>query len=65
MHRDCGTCLVEVSLNANNEETIMSTLAQDLFELQRIAHSDDGATGSLTDHLLHEVAAELIAGEQS
>lgn len=36
----------------------MSVLAQDLFELIRLSR---GGAGALTDHLLHEVAANLIA----
>lgn len=36
----------------------MSTLARDLIELKRMA--DEGA-GALTQHLLKEVAANLIA----
>lgn len=35
----------------------MSVLAKDLFILKRLPQ------GALTDHLLHEVAAALIAGE--
>lgn len=36
----------------------MSTLAEDLFELKRLA---DGGAGALVDHLLKEVALNLIA----
>lgn len=36
----------------------MSRAAQALFELQRLAL---GGAGALTDHLLHELAAELLA----
>jgi len=36
----------------------MSRTAQALFELQRLAQ---GRAGALTDHLLHEVAAHLVA----
>lgn len=36
----------------------MSELAKDLLELKRLS---DGGAGALTDHLLHEVAANLIA----
>ena len=36
----------------------MSELAKDLFELIRLSQ---GGAGTLTDHLLHEVASNLIA----
>lgn len=36
----------------------MSTLAKDLFELKRLA---DGGAGALTEHLLREIASDLIA----
>jgi hypothetical protein len=36
----------------------MSVLAKDLFELRRLAQ---GGGGALTEHMLREVAAELIA----
>lgn len=36
----------------------MSTLAQTLIELHRLAM---GGCGALTDHLLHVVASQLIA----
>jgi hypothetical protein len=36
----------------------MSTLAKDLIELKRLA---DGGAGALTEHLLREVALNLIA----
>jgi hypothetical protein len=36
----------------------MSTLAADLIELQRLAQ---GGAGALTEHLLREVALNLIA----
>jgi hypothetical protein len=36
----------------------MSVLAKDLFELQRLSRC---AGGALTEHMLREVAAELIA----
>ena len=39
----------------------MSDYAADLLELQRLAHSDDGHAGTLTDHLLREYATRLIA----
>lgn len=35
----------------------MSVLARDLFELKRLA---DGGAGGLTEHLLREVASDLI-----
>jgi hypothetical protein len=38
----------------------MSRTAKALFELKRIAQ---GHAGALTDHLIHEVAASLIAGD--
>lgn len=36
----------------------MSTLAEDLIELKRLA---EGGAGALTEHLLREVALNLIA----
>lgn len=36
----------------------MSELAKDLFELERLA---EGGAGALTEHLLREVAAEIIS----
>ncbi|CAB3730587.1 hypothetical protein [Paraburkholderia rhynchosiae] len=36
----------------------MSQIASDLIELKRLA---DGGAGALTEHLLREVAADIIA----
>jgi hypothetical protein len=36
----------------------MSVLAKDIFELKRLA---DGGAGALTEHLLREVANDLIS----
>ena len=36
----------------------MSVLAKDLFELKRLA---DGGAGALIEHLLREIAIDLIA----
>jgi hypothetical protein len=41
-----------------SEETHMSRIAQDLFELLRLAH---GGAGALTQHLLREIAMNIIA----
>ncbi len=48
----------DVSQGSKQTEAAMSTLAMDLFELKRLMLA---AGGTLVEHLLHEVAAELIA----
>lgn len=42
----------------SQQEHEMSQIAEDLIELKRLA---EGGAGALTEHLLREVAANLIA----
>lgn len=52
-------CLVlRASCPAIGQETRVSTLAKDLIELIRLAQ---GGAGALTEHLLREVALNIIA----
>lgn len=61
---DCGEVTVRVlSVRRDNDAPLkqergMSTLAKDLVELVRLAQ---GGAGALIEHLLREVASNLIA----
>lgn len=39
----------------------MSQAAEDLIELKRLADSDEGHAGALTEHLLRTLALNIIA----